>query len=67
MLYNLKEKRRGWKLKEQAPDRIPWRSRFQRRYAPILRPKKSVVVPQRIKLFLQRLFTDKRRESQSAQ
>jgi hypothetical protein len=37
LLDDLKEKRRYWKLKEEAPGRILWRSRFGRGYGPVLR------------------------------
>jgi hypothetical protein len=30
LLYDLKEKRRHWKLKEEALDRTLWRTRFRR-------------------------------------
>ena len=32
LLDNLKEKRRYWNLKEEAPDRTVWRTRFGRGY-----------------------------------
>jgi hypothetical protein len=37
LLDDLKEKRRYWKLKEEALDRIVWRTRFGRGYGPVLR------------------------------
>jgi len=37
LLDDLKEKRRYWKLKEEALARIPWRTCFGRGYAPIAR------------------------------
>jgi hypothetical protein len=37
LLYDLKEKRRYWKLKEEAPDRTVWRTRFGRGYGPVVR------------------------------
>jgi hypothetical protein len=37
LLDDLKEKRRYWKLKEKALDRILWRSRFGRSYGPSVR------------------------------
>jgi hypothetical protein len=33
----LKEKRRHWKLKEEALDRTLWRTRFGRGYGPVVR------------------------------
>jgi hypothetical protein len=33
----LKEKRRYWKLKEEAIDRTVWRTRFGRGYGPVVR------------------------------
>jgi hypothetical protein len=38
LLDNLKETRRYWKLKEEALDCIPWRARFRRGYAHVVRP-----------------------------
>jgi transposase len=32
LLDDLKEKKRYWKLKEEAPDRTLWRTRFGRDY-----------------------------------
>jgi hypothetical protein len=37
LLDDLKEKRRYWKLKEEALDRTLWRSRFGRCYGPVVR------------------------------
>jgi hypothetical protein len=37
LLDDLKEKRRYWKLKEEALDRTFWRSRFGRGYEPVVR------------------------------
>jgi hypothetical protein len=37
LLDDLKEKRKYWKLKEQALDRALWRSRFGRGYGPVIR------------------------------
>jgi hypothetical protein len=37
LLDDLKEKRRYWKLKEEALDRTLWRSRFGRGYGPVVR------------------------------
>jgi hypothetical protein len=37
LLDNLKEKRRYWKLKEEALDRTLWRTRFGRGYGPVVR------------------------------
>jgi hypothetical protein len=37
LLDGLKEKRRYWKLKEEALDRTLWRTRFGRDYGPIVR------------------------------
>jgi hypothetical protein len=37
LLDDLKEKRRYWKLNEEALDRTKWRSRFGRGYGPIVR------------------------------
>jgi hypothetical protein len=36
-LDDLKEKRRYWKLKEEALDRTLWRTRFGRVYGPVVR------------------------------
>jgi hypothetical protein len=37
LLDDLKEKRRYWKLKEEALDRILWITRFGRGYGPVVR------------------------------
>jgi hypothetical protein len=37
LLDGLKEKRRYWKLKEEALDRTVWRTRFGRGYGPVVR------------------------------
>jgi hypothetical protein len=37
LLDNLKEKRRYWKLKEEALDRTLWRTHFGRGYGPVIR------------------------------
>jgi hypothetical protein len=37
LLYDLKEKRRYWKLKEEALDRTHWRTCFGRGYGPVVR------------------------------
>jgi hypothetical protein len=37
ILDELKEKRRYWKLKEEALDRTMWRTRFRRNYGPVVR------------------------------
>jgi hypothetical protein len=37
LLDDLKEKRGYWKLKEDALDRILWRTRFVRVYGPVIR------------------------------
>jgi hypothetical protein len=37
ILDDLEEKRRYWKLKEEALDRILWRTRFGRGYGPVVR------------------------------
>jgi hypothetical protein len=37
LLDDLKEKRRYWKLKEEAPDRTSWRTRFGRGCEPVVR------------------------------
>jgi hypothetical protein len=37
LLDDLKEKRIYWKLKEEALDRILWRTRFERGYGPVVR------------------------------
>jgi hypothetical protein len=37
LLDDLKEKRRYWKLKEEALDRTLWRTRFGRGYGPVVR------------------------------
>jgi hypothetical protein len=37
LLDELKEKRRYWRLKEEALDRTLWRTRFGRGYGPVVR------------------------------
>jgi hypothetical protein len=37
LLDDLKEKRRHWKLKEEALDHTLWRTRFRRGYGPVVR------------------------------
>jgi hypothetical protein len=37
LLDDLKEKKRYWKLKEEALDCILWRTRFGRSYGPVVR------------------------------
>jgi hypothetical protein len=37
LLDDLKDKRRYWKLKEEALDRTQWRTRFGRGYGPVVR------------------------------
>jgi hypothetical protein len=37
LLDDLKEKKRYWKLKEEALDRTVWRTRFRRGYGPVVR------------------------------
>ena len=37
LLDDHKEKRRCWKLKEEALDRSQWRTRFERGYGPVVR------------------------------
>jgi hypothetical protein len=37
LLDDLKEKRRYWKLKEEALDRTLWRTRFRRDCGPVVR------------------------------
>jgi hypothetical protein len=37
LLDDLKEKRRYWKLKEEALDRTLWRTHFGRGYGPVAR------------------------------
>jgi hypothetical protein len=37
LLDDLKEKRRYWKLKDEALDRTLWRTRFGRGYGPVVR------------------------------
>jgi hypothetical protein len=37
LLDDLKEKRRCWKLKEEALDLTLWRTRFGRGYGPVVR------------------------------
>jgi hypothetical protein len=37
LLDDLKEKKRYWKLKEEALDRTVWRTRFGRGYGPVVR------------------------------
>jgi hypothetical protein len=37
LLDNVKEKRRYWKLKDEALDRTVWRTRFGRGYGPVVR------------------------------
>jgi hypothetical protein len=41
LLDDLKEKKIYWKLKEEALDRILWRTRFGRGYGPVLRQTKE--------------------------
>jgi hypothetical protein len=37
LLDDLKEKKRYWKLKEEALDHTLWRTRFGRGYGPVVR------------------------------
>jgi hypothetical protein len=37
LLDDLKERRRYWKMKEEALDRTLWRTRFERGYGPVVR------------------------------
>jgi hypothetical protein len=37
LLDDFKEKRRYWKLKEEALDHTLWRTRFERGYGPVVR------------------------------
>jgi hypothetical protein len=37
LLDDIKEKRRYWKLKEEALDRTQWRTSFGRGYGPVVR------------------------------
>jgi hypothetical protein len=37
LLDDLKEKKRYWKLKEEAQDRTLWRTRLGRGYGPVVR------------------------------
>jgi hypothetical protein len=37
LLDDFKEKRRYWKLKDEALDRTQWRTRFGRDYGPVVR------------------------------
>jgi hypothetical protein len=37
LLDDLKEKRRYWKLREEALDHTLWRTRFGRHYGPVVR------------------------------
>jgi hypothetical protein len=37
LLHDLTEKKRYWKLKEEALDRTLWRTRFGRGYGPVVR------------------------------
>ena len=37
LLEDLKESRRYWKWKIEAPDRTVWRSRCERGYGPVIR------------------------------
>jgi hypothetical protein len=37
IIYDLKEKRRYWKLKEEALDRTLWITSFGRGYGPVVR------------------------------
>jgi hypothetical protein len=37
LLDDLKEKRRYWKLREEALDRTQWKTRFGRGYGPVVR------------------------------
>jgi hypothetical protein len=41
LLENLKEKTGYWKLKEEALDRSPWRTCFERGYRPVVRQTKE--------------------------
>jgi hypothetical protein len=41
LLDDLKEKKRYWKLKEEALDRTLWRTRFGRGYGPVVRQTKE--------------------------
>jgi len=41
LLDSLKEKREYCKLKEEAPDRPQWRTRFGRGYGAVVRKKKN--------------------------
>jgi hypothetical protein len=42
LLDDLKEKRRYWKLTEEALDRTLWRTRFGRGYGPVTRPQNEL-------------------------
>jgi hypothetical protein len=41
LLNDLKEKRRYWKLKEEAPDRTLWRTSYGGSYGPVVRQTKE--------------------------
>jgi hypothetical protein len=45
LLDDLKEKRRYWKLKEEALDRTLWRTRFGRGYGPVVRQTTKLMMP----------------------
>ena len=45
LLGDLREKRGYWKLKEEALDRPPWRTRFGRFYGPVVRIWNESVAP----------------------
>jgi hypothetical protein len=44
VLDDLKEKRRHWKLEEEALDRIVWRTRFRRGYGPVARQTALLII-----------------------
>jgi hypothetical protein len=56
LLDDLKKKRRYWKLKEEAPDRTKWRSRFERGYGPVVRQTKELINLLHPHLFILRVF-----------
>jgi hypothetical protein len=44
LLVDLKQKKRYWKLKEEALDRTLWRTRFGRGYGPVVRQTIEIVL-----------------------
>jgi hypothetical protein len=52
LMDDLKEKRRNWKLKEEAIDLTLWRTRFGRGYGPAVRRTTELINSQNLNLFL---------------